>query len=203
MAQRSGGDASRVAVWATAVLAATGLGCAPAWAHIAGGQISGFASGFVHPFLGPDHLVAMFAVGLWGAQMGGRAVWRLPVVFPLIMAFGAALAIAQVPLVAVEPAIALSSLVLGLAILAAWRAPEWVALLLVGFFAIFHGVAHGLELPRAVDPLSYGSGFVVATGLIHVVGIGVGLVLEKPFQGWIARAGGGAIALAGVYFLLL
>lgn len=184
------------AFFLSAFLAAT-----TAYAHTGGGVAGGFIGGFTHPIFGYDHLLAMLAVGIWGAQMGGSAVWSLPVTFPLIMAFGGFLGISGVPVPQVEPAIALSMLVLGLVILASWKAPEWIALILVGAFAIFHGYAHGLELPEAADPMAYAAGFVIATGLIHIVGILFGLLFAKPFDGWVARGAGGAIALAGIYFL--
>lgn len=172
----------------------------PALAHVEVGPLGGFQSGFVHPIIGTDHLLAMLAVGIWGAQMGGRNVWTLPVTFPLIMAVGGILGMNGVALPNVELGIALSVLVLGLAIAFAWKAPEWVALLLITVFAIFHGFAHGAELPTAVDPASYAVGFVVATGLIHVVGIGIGYLLLRPWKGRLSQALGGCIALMGVYF---
>jgi len=171
-------------------------------AHIVQGAQGGLASGFEHPLSGPDHFIAMFAVGLWGAQMGGRAIWSLPVTFPLIMVVGGVLGIAGVPVPYVETGIALSIVTLGAAIFLAWRAPEWIALLLISVFAICHGYAHGAELPYAADPAAYAIGFVVATGLIHLCGIAVGLVLHSPFGGWLCRGLGGLIALAGVYYLV-
>jgi len=186
----------------TALVCAASLAPETVFAHVDQQDLQGFETGFVHPVLGLDHLLAMLAVGIWGAQMGGRAIWTLPVVFPLIMSVGCFLGVVGVPLPEVEPAIALSSLVLGLAILAAWKAPEWIAVTLAGMFAVFHGYAHGSELPQAFDPVAYGLGFVVATGLIHLMGIGFGLLFARPLDGWVARAAGGAIALAGVYFLV-
>jgi len=171
-------------------------------AHIIQGGATGFQSGFTHPLTGPDHFLAMFAVGLWGAQMGGRSVWTLPVTFPLIMVLGGIMGIIGVPLVGIETGIALSILALGVAIALAWRPPEWVALLLIAVFAICHGYAHGSELPRAADPADFAIGFVIATGLIHLFGIGVGLLLHKPYQGRIARVLGALIALGGIYFLV-
>lgn len=183
-----------------AVAAIFALAPAPALAHVEIGPVGGFQSGFVHPIIGTDHLLAMLAVGIWGAQMGGRNVWTLPVTFPLIMAMGGILGMSGVGLPTVELGIALSVFVLGLAIAFAWKAPEWVALLLIAVFAIFHGFAHGAELPAAVDPASYAVGFVVATGLIHVVGIGIGLLLHRPWKGRVSQALGGIIALMGIYF---
>ncbi|MCB9948401.1 MAG: HupE/UreJ family protein [Rhodospirillaceae bacterium] len=173
-----------------------------AQAHIIHGNAGGFGSGFEHPLTGPDHFLAMFAVGLWGAQMGGRPVWTLPVAFPLIMVGGGILGILGIPIPGIETGIALSVIALGTAIAFAWHPPEWVALLLIGIFAVFHGHAHGTELPRAADPADYAIGFVVATGMIHVIGIGVGLGLNRLHGGKLARALGAAIALGGVYFLV-
>ena len=174
----------------------------PALAHMETGPLGGFQSGFIHPIVGADHLLAMLAVGIWGAQMGGRNVWTLPVTFPLIMAAGAILGTSGVALPNVELGIALSVFVLGLAIAFAWKAPEWAALLLIAGFAVFHGYAHGAELPTAVDPASYAVGFIVATGLIHVIGIGIGLMLDRPWQGRLGQALGGVIALTGIYFAI-
>lgn len=171
-------------------------------AHILQQNASGFGSGFKHPLLGPDHLLAMFAVGLWGAQMGGRQVWTLPVTFPLIMVVGGVLGLFDVPLPSVELGIALSVLALGLAIAFAWRPAEWISLLVISIFAIFHGYAHGAELPRAADPADFAIGFVISTGLIHILGIGVGLTFGKSLGGQIPRALGSVLAVAGLYFLV-
>lgn len=171
-------------------------------AHVIQGGAGGFGSGFEHPLTGPDHFLAMFAVGLWGAQMGGRPVWTLPVSFPLIMVVGGILGILGVPLPGVETGIALSIIALGGAIALRWHPPEWVALLLIAVFAICHGHAHGTELPRAADPADYAIGFVLATGMIHILGIGVGLVLNKPMDGLLCRALGALIGLGGFYYLI-
>jgi urease accessory protein len=172
-----------------------------ALAHIIQGQAGGFGQGFEHPLTGADHFLAMFAVGIWGAQMGGRAVWALPVTFPLIMAAGGLAGMVGLPLPHVELGIALSILALGSAIAFAWHPVEVIALVLIGVFAICHGYAHGVELPIAADPADYAAGFVIATGLIHVLGVGVGLGLGKPFGGRLARMLGVVIAAGGVYFL--
>lgn len=174
----------------------------PAYAHEEVVRSSGFLSGFLHPLTGPDHLVAMLAVGLWGAFLGGRAMWLLPLVFPLVMAAGAALGMLGVPLPAVEVTIAASALVLGLAVAASLKPPVWVAATLVGVFAVFHGHAHGTELPYAMHPLDYGMGFVIATGLLHASGIGLGLLARWPAGRLSVRAMGAAISLAGCAFLL-
>jgi len=170
-------------------------------AHEVGGIAGGFASGFMHPILGWDHVVAMVAVGLWGAFLGSPAIWILPVVFPLVMAFGGALGVLGVPIPAVETGIAGSAVVLGAMVAFALRPPIWVAAVIVGAFAIFHGHAHGTELPEAANPLTYSVGFVLATGLLHLGGIAFGLLVRWPAGKLAVQAGGGAIALAGVGFL--
>jgi len=168
-----------------------------------GGDAAGsFASGFIHPLLGPDHVVAMVAVGLWGAILGAPAIGVLPVAFPLVMAFGGALGVAGVPLPAVETGIAMSAIVLGVAVAAAIRPPLQVAAAIVAAFAVFHGHAHGTELPGAGIPLAYGAGFVVATGLLHLAGIGIGALYRSTAGRVAVRAVGGLIALAGAGFLV-
>ena len=173
-----------------------------ALAHVGQGDIAGgFLSGLMHPVLGPDHVIAMVAVGLWGAQLGQPAIWVLPVTFPLVMAFGGLLGLLGVPLPAVEIGIAASAIVLGAMVMLAARPPLWVAALLVGAFAIFHGYAHGIELPQSANALAYSLGFVVATGSLHALGIAIGTVNRWPAGSRGLRVGGGAIAAAGVYFL--
>ena len=174
---------------------------AVAVAHEGGGIAGGFYSGFVHPILGWDHVAAMVAVGLWGAFLGNPAIWVLPIVFPMVMAIGGALGVAGVPLPAVETGIATSAVVLGLMVALAARPPLWVAALIVAVFAIFHGYAHGAELPEAANPLAYSLGFVIATGLLHLSGIAFGLLARWPAGRLAVRTGGGLIALAGVGFL--
>jgi len=174
----------------------------PAAAHIIQGAQGGFGSGFEHPLTGPDHFLAMFAVGLWGAQMGGRSVWTLPVTFPMIMVAGGVAGMIGIRLPGIEIGIALSILALGLAISLAWRPAEWIALVLIAYFALCHGYAHGAELPLSADPADYAIGFVLATGMIHLFGIGVGLALHKPMHGKLARALGALIGLGGIYFLV-
>ena len=172
----------------------------PAWTHT-GSSAGGFVGGFAHPLFGPDHVVAMVAVGLWGAFLGAPAIWLLPIVFPLIMAFGGVIGIFGIPLLGVETAIALSAVVLGTMVALAARPPLWVAAVLVSAFAIFHGHAHGVELPPGADIVAYSVGFVVATGLLHLTGIAVGLLARWPAGRIAVRPAGGAIALAGVAFL--
>jgi urease accessory protein len=183
------------------VAALLALGAEPALAHEGAGAVGGFLSGLAHPIFGWDHVVAMVAVGLWGAFLGAPAIWLLPVVFPLVMAGGGALGILGVPVPAVETGIAASAVVLGLLVAFAARPPLWLAAVVVGAFAIFHGHAHGTELPAAADPLTYAIGFVLATGLLHLLGIAFGLLVRWPAGMIAVRAGGGAIALAGAAFL--
>lgn len=171
-------------------------------AHQATGVAGGFVSGFVHPILGWDHVAAMVAVGLWGAVLGNPAIWVLPVVFPLVMAFGGALGVLGIPLPGVEIGIAVSALVLGCMVLFSLRPPLWVAAVIVGAFAIFHGHAHGTELPDAANPLVFSVGFVLATGLLHLCGILLSLLSHWRSGQALVRAGGAIIALAGAMFLL-
>ena len=173
---------------------------AVAFAHT-GAASGGLLSGFTHPLFGPDHIAAMVAVGLWGAFLGPPAIYLLPVVFPLVMAVGGALAILGLRLSGVEIGIALSAIILGLMVALAARPPLLVAAALVGVFAVFHGHAHGAELPAGADAVAYSLGFVVATGLLHLAGIAFGLLVRWPAGLIAVRAAGAAIALAGVFFL--
>jgi len=164
--------------------------------------MGGCLSGFKHPIMGWDHLVAMVAVGLWGAILLRPAIWVLPITFPMVMALGAVLGILGVPMPFVEPGIALSGLVLGLVIALAWKAPIWAAMGLVSIFAIFHGHAHGTELPEAANPLTYAIGFVLGTGLLHLAGIGLGFADKLPKGVYLIRAIGGIIAICGLAFFM-
>jgi urease accessory protein len=176
-------------------------GAAPASAHGGGDIAGGFVGGFAHPLFGPDHIAAMVAVGLWGAVLGPPAIWLLPVAFPLVMAFGGVLGIAAVPMPRVEVGIAVSAVVLGLMVALAVRAPLAVAVAAVSAFAIFHGHAHGAELPPGADAIAFSAGFVMATGFLHVCGIGLGLATRWPAGRVAVRIAGAAIAGAGVIFL--
>jgi urease accessory protein len=170
-------------------------------AHAGTGLPGGFESGFIHPFTGLDHLLAMVSVGLWGAFLGRPLIYILPVVFPGMMVVGAIMGMFGVPLPPVEVGIALSVLVLGGAIALSVRAPVWAASLIVAAFAVFHGYAHGKELPSAADPVSYSVGFVLATGLLHVSGIFVGLLNDRPHGMVVTRSAGAFIAALGAWFL--
>jgi len=177
------------------------LGSSVAFAHSGEGAGGGFISGFTHPLFGWDHVAAMVAVGIWGVFLGRPAIWMLPVIFPLVMAFGGVLGILDIPVPAIETGIAVSSIVIGLLIALAVRTPLWIAAIIVGLFAIFHGYAHGTELPGSVNPLAFSIGFVLSTGLLHIAGIAFGELKRLPKGEWIVRAGGVLIALAGVGFL--
>ncbi len=178
------------------------LSALPAQAHVMDGPLGGFGSGFGHPLAGFDHLLAMLAVGLWGAQMGGRSVWTLPATFPMIMCVGGIIGMTGVlPDQPIEYGIAVSVIVLGGAIAAAWRAPEWAALVLIAAFALMHGYPHGVLAPRASDPAAFTVGFVVSTGVIHVIGIAIGAALKPIGGGRLVQGLGAAIALAGFWFL--
>lgn len=172
-----------------------------AWAHVQSGEAGGFLSGMSHPVSGLDHVVAMIAVGLWGAQLGMPAIWILPVVFPMLMAIGGMLGLIGMPLPGVEIGIALSAVVLGALVLGRIRLPLAAAVVIVGFFAVFHGHAHGTELPAGQNALLYSLGFVMATGLLHAVGITIGLMQRWNLGGQVLRVAGGLVLVAGLYFL--
>jgi urease accessory protein len=173
---------------------------ASAFAHTAGGgDGAGFLTGFLHPLGGLDHILAMLAVGMWGAQLGNPAIWLLPVAFPQVMALGGVAGILGLPLAGIEVGVTVSVIVLGSMIALDRRPPLWVALLLVSFFAVFHGYAHGVELPGKTGAVAYSAGFVTATGLIHLTGIGIGFVVKLPHGVKMLRAAGSAIAAAGVF----
>lgn len=164
-------------------------------------ETGGFVSGYLHPLTGFDHLLAMIAVGIWGATLGKPLVWALPVTFPLLMVVGGVLGIARVPIPFVETGIAASVVVLGLAIAAAWKAPTAVALAIISVFGVLHGHAHGTELPSAASPAAYAAGFVVATGMLHLAGIAIGALAVAPRGKQLLRGCGSLIAIAGVWIL--
>lgn len=174
---------------------------AVAVAHTGGGDAVGFVRGFEHPISGLDHVVAMIAVGLWGAQLGPPAVWLLPVTFPLVMAVGGTLGLVGVKIPGIEIGIALSAIGLGAAVLFEARPKLAIAAVLVGFFAIFHGHAHGTELPANANAVLYSIGFVIATGLLHAAGIAIGLIHRWPAGKTALRVSGAVIAMAGLTFL--
>lgn len=186
-----------LSLFAAATLLAT-----PAHAHDGTGLAGGFAAGVLHPLAGLDHMLAMISVGMWGAFLGRPLVYALPMLFPAAMAVGGALGMAGIWFPPVELGIAMSVVTLGAMILFAVRAPVVVACVIVGIFALFHGYAHGAELPSAADPVGYSAGFVLSTGLLHLVGIALGLLRAVPAGTIALRAVGGAIALSGAWFFI-
>jgi len=173
----------------------------PAFAHPQNGVAAGFKSGFLHPLSGLDHILAMVCVGIWGSQLGRPAIWLLPITFPMVMAFGGVLGARGVPLPGVELVIALSALVLGLMIAFSARPPLWIAAVVVGSFAIFHGYSHGKELPHAAQPLAYGMAFVLATGTLHVFGISMGTLNQRPIGARVLRLVGFGVAFASMFLI--
>jgi urease accessory protein len=170
-------------------------------AHPFGAPGAGFAHGFVHPLGGLDHVLAMIAVGLWAAQLGDRTLWVVPAAFVGTMVLGGVLGAVGAPLPMVEFGIAASLVVLGALVAFGSRLPLAAAASIVGLFALFHGHAHGTELPETLSGLGYGAGFVLATALLHAFGIGLGL-LSRGAARPALRAGGAAIAAAGLALIL-
>ena len=171
------------------------------FAHQRGGEVIGFASGFWHPISGIDHILAMIAVGMWGAQLGAPAIWVLPVVFPMVMALGGTIGLMGVKLPGIELCIALSALALGFAVFREARPKLWISATMVGVFAIAHGHAHGTELPLGASGVLYSIGFVMATGLLHALGIGIGVVHRWTAGRVALRVAGAVVAMGGVFFL--
>lgn len=171
-------------------------------AHPGHGDAGGFGHGFFHPFSGIDHLCAMIAVGLWAAWRGGRALWAAPLAFVGMMAVGGLLGMAGVAVPFVEGGIVASVLVLGVLIAAAVRLPMAAGLGLVGFFALFHGHAHGAEMPESASGLLYGAGFLLATAALHFGGLAAGLALSRFEKKSLIRYAGGAIAAVGVFLVV-
>ncbi|HVT89123.1 MAG TPA: HupE/UreJ family protein [Tepidisphaeraceae bacterium] len=174
-------------------------------AHVETGKAAGFANGFKHPWSGWDHILAMIAVGIWGAQLGAPAVWLLPVVFPMVMAFGGFLGLIRIHLPGVEYGIALSAVLLGAMVLGEVRSRRkgfiFFAAALVGAFGLFHGHAHGSEMEEGQSAMLYSIGFVIATGTLHACGIAIGLVHRWPVGRVALRAAGALILVGGLYFV--
>lgn len=182
--------------WSAATLAvAAGLFVPIAAAHHLGAHGAGLASGVAHPLAGLDHILAMIAVGLWSAQLGGRAYWSVPLAFVGMMVVGTVFAMAGLALPAVEPGIAASVLILGLVIAFSVRLSTPLGMLLVGVFALFHGHAHGTELPQAASAALYGLGMLLATIGLHATGLGAGILFQRTAV--LLRIGGAMIAAAG------
>jgi len=164
----------------------------------------GFVSGLSHPVLGFDHLLAMIAVGILSAQMGGKAIWKVPLTFILVMLIGGLLGMNGVPLFSVELGIAVSVLALGIALAAEKKLPIMLAMIFVGFFALFHGHAHGSEMPLLAEPALYACGFVAGTAGIHIAGVIIGLITQKFKQGpQLLRYVGASIAGIGFHLIVM
>jgi urease accessory protein len=162
-----------------------------------------FLGGLLHPVLGPDHFLAMVSVGILSAQIGGRAIWTVPATFVTVMALGGLYGWLGLPLASIEVGIAFSVLTLGAAIAAERRVPVTVAMLFVGTFAIFHGYAHGAEMPVVANPVTYALGFISGTAGLHLAGVVIGDIAQHYARGKLAlRAAGGLISGFGAYFLL-
>lgn len=173
-----------------------------AFAHGLHGMGSGgISAGFVHPFSGADHLLAMFAVGLWAASLGGAATWKIPVSFGVMLLAGCLLAMGGIGLPMTEPLVATSVLVLGLALMLALNTSSMAGSLMVGLFALFHGHAHGVELPPATPAWMYLLGMVGASIALHLAGLGLGHRLMR--KQWLLRSGGALVAGAGVWMMAL
>jgi len=171
-------------------------------AHTGAGPADGFSHGFAHPWGGWDHLLAMLAVGLWASQLGGRALWSVPCAFVGVMALGGLLGMAQLALPGIELGILASVLVLGVLVAAAARLPLAVSASIVGIFALFHGLAHGLEMPAGSSGAGYALGFVLATLLVHALGLALGLGFQRLAQPGLVRLAGAACACWGLVLAL-
>jgi urease accessory protein len=187
------------------VILAIFLGLIPGVAYAHDGSnvpFGGFLSGLVHPVLGTDHLLAMLSVGILSAQIGGRAIWTVPATFVSVMALGGALGLIDIGLTSIELGIAASLVLLGLIIAAERKLHILLAMAGVGFFAIFHGYAHGTEMPTTAEPVLYAAGFLTGTALIHIAGVVIGDVAKHYQRGKVAlRVGGGLIAMVGILFI--
>jgi urease accessory protein len=172
-----------------------------AHAHVGLARASGVLSGLLHPLTGIDHIAAMVAVGLWAAQLGGRALWTAPLSFMAAMSVGGVIGATGFPVSFIEPGIVASLLVLGLLVAAAVRLPVVMSSVLVGLFAVFHGCAHGVEMPVTASGLTYGIGFLFATGMLHGCGIVLGLLAQKTSRHHLIRYAGGAVVVSGMYQL--
>lgn len=174
-------------------------------AHVGIGDTNGFVHGFLHPLGGIDHVLTMVAVGVFAAHLGGRACWLVPLAFVSVMALSGLAGMAGIRLPYVEIGIAMSVVVLGLVIAFRLSLPTLGAMALVGFFAIFHGHAHGAEMPESVSGFVYGLGFVCATALLHAVGIALGIAVGyagKAYSVRMIQVGGGAMTAAGMTLLV-
>lgn len=177
------------------------LASTPAFAHLNPTEHGSFSAGLSHPFSGSDHILAMVGVGLWAALLGGRAVWAVPAAFLIAMVIGFAAALAGTPLPFIEPTIAASVVILGLLALVALQVPTYVGMAVVGFFALFHGYAHGGELGEA-GALPFMAGFVLATAMLHGIGVAIGLGAARFGGAFVTRLAGGLTALGGLWLFV-
>jgi urease accessory protein len=170
-----------------------------AFAHVGSGDAHGIAHGFMHPLSGLDHILAMGAVGLFAAHLGGRALWLVPLAFLAMMTVGGALGVRAIGLPYVEVGIGLSVVVLGIMVASRANPPVAIAMALVGFFALFHGHAHGAEMPESASGLAYGAGFILATTLLHAIGIAFGMLIGSERR--LTQLAGSAMAMGGIALL--
>jgi urease accessory protein len=185
------------------LVAASVLASGSVFAHPGHEQASSFMTGFAHPMGGLDHLLAMVAIGLWAASIGGRALWAIPAAFVVTMLLGGGLAVAGLNVPFVEQGILLSVIVLGVLVLFAKRLPTLVCAAIAGGFALFHGAAHGMEMPLNANGLQYALGFALATAGLHVVGLGFGQLMAKIGTPLVTRISGSVIATAGLVLALV
>jgi urease accessory protein len=181
----------------TATAAILAVTAAPAFAHLNPEEHGSFMAGLTHPLSGADHMLAMIAVGLWAAQIGGRARWTVPTAFVSVMAIGFMLALTGAPLPFVEPGILASVIGLGLLVALAVRVPTAISAAIVGVFALFHGHAHGGEL-GAATALTFGLGFIAATAALHGVGVALGILIGSR-HAMATRLLGGLTAFGGAW----
>jgi urease accessory protein len=175
------------------------LGPSTAQAHTGVSPAHDLLHGIAHPLTGLDHVLAMFAVGLWAAQRGGRAIWFVPLTFVLVMTLGATLGMSGISIPFVESGIAISVLVLGIFVAAAVRLPLSISAAIVGLFALLHGHAHGAEIPSSATGMTYMAGFILATIFLHAAGISVGIITQRLHSApWFVRYAGAAIAICGL-----
>jgi urease accessory protein len=175
------------------------LGPRSAFAHTGVSTAHDLLHGLAHPITGLDHILAMFAVGLWAAQRGGRALWFVPLTFVLVMSVGTLLGISGISIAVVEPGIAISVLTMGVFVAAAVSLPLSISAVIVGLFALVHGQAHGTEIPAAASAATYAVGFIVATILLHATGISVALITQRQPSSRLVRYAGAAIAACGLF----
>ena len=175
---------------------------ASSYAHSGFIQATGFWQGISHPFTGMDHLLAMLAVGIWAVQLGGRAIWLVPVSFLVVMSISGLAGMGGMALPLIEPGIVLSVLLLGILIMATVQLPLVISVGLIGVFAAFHGAAHGIEVPAGASGALYAAGFVAATATLHGCGLGLGRLLARVSRMDLVPYLGGAVTLAGAYLAL-